>query len=133
GTSQFVTVRDHGNALGDQERRDEVADLAEPKLLDLGIIGRSLGPTVPGTVVGFAVVTALAVGLVVFLVAGDQTPHREPVMCGHEVNGGHGAAARVLVKIGGTRQAGSQLRKNRGFTPPEVANRVTVLSVPFGP
>src|SRR5207302_7805552 len=64
GAAQLVAVEDHGAALGDDERRDEVAALAVTQLQDGGVAGLALDPAVPAAVVVGAVAVALAVGLV---------------------------------------------------------------------
>ena len=53
---------------------------------DLAVVGRALDAAVPGPVVALAVVAALAVGLVVLLVVGDEVAQREAVVGGDEVD-----------------------------------------------
>ncbi len=46
-----------------------------------------------------AVVAAFAVGVVVFVVVGDQVADRKPVVGRHEVDRSVGAATGVLVEV----------------------------------
>ena len=81
----------------------------------------------------FPVVVVLAVGLVVFLVVGDQVPQRETVVRGDEVDRGHRPPGGVLVEIGRAGQPRSELVEGGGLAAPVVAHGVAVLAVPFRP
>src|SRR5262245_54218919 len=69
---ELVAGQDHGGAGGEQENRREVPHLAPTQSIDFLRVGRSLAATVPAQVVVAAVGVALAVGLIVLAVVGDQ-------------------------------------------------------------
>ena len=93
--AELVAAEDHRHALRQQQRRQQVALLTGAQLVDLGIVGRSLGAAVPAAVVALAVAVVLAVRLVVLLVVADEVAQREPVVGGDEVD------ARVRLAAGG--------------------------------
>src|SRR5207244_9479243 len=70
--AHLVAAEDHRDALGQEDRRQEVALLAPAQRPDLGVVGRALHAAVPRPVVALAVVVVLAVGVVVLVVVGDQ-------------------------------------------------------------
>ena len=82
---------------------EEVALLAQPQRVDLGVVGLTLDAAVPGPVVALAVVAALAVGLVVLLVVGHQVPQGEAVVGDDEVDRRDRLAAAVLVEVAASR------------------------------
>ena len=132
GAAQLVAVQQHRHALAEQQRGDEVALLAGPRLEDLGVVGRALHAVVPRAVVALAVVVVLAVGVVVLLVVGHEVAQREAVVGGDEVDAGERAAARVLVEVGGAGEPRGEVAE-RGLAAPEVADGVAVVAVPLGP
>ena len=69
---------EHRDALGEQQGGEEVALLTQPQLPDLGVIGRALDAAVPRPVVALTVGAALAIGLVVLVVVGDQVAQVKP-------------------------------------------------------
>src|SRR5581483_11379611 len=92
GASQLVAVGDHGYALGEQQGGQQVALLALPQREDGGVGGWSFHSVVPRPVVGLAVAVVLPVGVVVFVVVGDQVCEGEPVVRGDEVDRREGSA-----------------------------------------
>ena len=87
-------------ALGEQQGRHDVLDLAQSHRIDLRIVRRASGATIPRAVVAAAVVVVLAVRLVVLVVVGDEVVEREAVMRGDEVNAGPGLAPLAIETIG---------------------------------
>ena len=87
--SELVSVREHRHALGQQERREEIADLAVAQHFDRLVVGRALCAAVPRAVVGFAVVAALQIRVVVLFVVGNEVAHGEAVVGDDEVDGRH--------------------------------------------
>ena len=84
--ADLVAAEQHRDALREEQRGEEVALLARAELEHLGVVGRALGAAVPRAVVALAVGAALAVGLVVLLVVGDEVVEREAVVRGDEVD-----------------------------------------------
>ncbi|SKW50398.1 Uncharacterised protein [Mycobacteroides abscessus subsp. abscessus] len=99
GTADLVSVRQHRRALAQYQGCEDVAHLPGAQRENLRIIGGPFHTAVPGPVVGFAVLIVLAVGLVVFLVVGDQVSQGEPVVSGDEVDTSAGAAPGGLVQV----------------------------------
>ena len=97
------------------------------------VVGRALDPAVPRPVVVGAVPAALAVGVVVLLVVGDQIGEREAVVAGDEVDAGERPAPGGLVEIGATGQAFGQIADGGAALAPVVADRVAELAVPLRP
>jgi hypothetical protein len=62
--AEFVAMQQHRDALGEEQRRDEVAHLPQAQRADRRVVGRPLDAAVPAAIVRFAVGIALAVRLV---------------------------------------------------------------------
>ena len=133
GATQLVAVQQHRHALREQQGGDEVALLAGAQRPHLGVVGGAFGAGVPRPVVRFAVAVALAIGVVVLVVVGDQVLDREPVVRGDEVDRGHRSAAGVLVEVGRASDAGGEFAQRRRFATPEIPHGVAVFAVPFRP
>ena len=103
------------------------------RAVHLRIVRRSLDTAVPGAVVVLAVGVALAVGVVVLVVVGDQVRQREPVVRGDEVDAGHRVARVGLVEVGAAGEPAGEVVDGPGLAPPEVAHRVAVVAVPLRP
>ena len=131
--ADLVAAAQHRHALGQEQRREEVAHLAVPQREDGGVVGRPFDAAVPRAVVLLAVAVVLAVGLVVLLVVRDQIAQREAVVRGDEVDAGVGAPRGALVEVGAAGEAGAEFRQRLVAAAPEVAHRVAVLAVPLGP
>ena len=131
--AQLVAAAEHGNALRQQHRGQQVALLPLAQRQHMGVAGRPLHPAVPAQIVVGAVAVVLAVGLVVFVVVADQVFQGEAVVAGHEVDAGVGAPPALLVQVAGARQPGGQLRGGVPVALPVAANGVPVAAVPFGP
>src|SRR5690606_29207845 len=71
GAADLVAAQDHGDALGEQQRRQQVALLALAQRQDMPIIGGTFDAVVPGVVLVDAIAVALVVGLVVLVVVGN--------------------------------------------------------------
>src|SRR5690606_42145270 len=97
--AHLVAMQKHGYTLRQEERGDEVAHLLLSQRVHFRVVGLALGAMVPGQVVAVAVPVAFAVGLVVFLVVGDEVAEREAVVGGDEVDARVGRAAIVLVQV----------------------------------
>src|SRR6201996_4484822 len=123
GAADLVPAQQHGHALGQQQRADQVAPLAGPQVVDGRVVGRALGPAVPGPVVVGAVPVVLAVGLVVLVVVGDQVVDGEAVVRGDEVDRRGRAPAVVLVQVGRAGDTGRELAQRAGLAAPEVPDR----------
>ena len=98
--------------------------------------GSSVGPSAPQfqeRLWDSPSLLSFAVGVVVLLVVGHQVGQGEAVVGGDEVDGRHGAAARVLVEVGGAGDAGGEFAQRGRLAAPEVADGVAVLAVPFRP
>ncbi|GMA31398.1 hypothetical protein GCM10025875_13900 [Litorihabitans aurantiacus] len=133
GAADLVAVGEHRHALGQQERREEAALAAAAHLEHALVVRRTLRPGVPGTVVGLAVATVLAVGVVVLVVVGDEVREREAVVRRDEVDRGDRLAPRVLVQVARAGQPRRELSEGRGLAAPEVAHGVAVVAVPLRP
>ena len=130
--AELVAAEQHRRAVRQEQRRQEVADLAQPQRDDLGVVRRPLDAAVPRAVVVGAVAVVLAVGLVVLGVVRDHVAQREAVVGGDEVDRGERVAPAVLVEVGGPGQARGE-RVRPGLAAPEVAHRVAVDAVPLAP
>ena len=104
-----------------------------PQCIDLRVVGGSLCAAIPTEVVVVAVAVVLAVGLVVFFVIADQIVQAEAVVGGDEVDAGVRPAAVVFVQVARSAQPGGEFRDGVPVAAPELADRVAVFAVPFGP
>ncbi len=132
GAAHLVAAEQHRDALGEHQRGDEVALLAAAQRGDRPIVGRPLGAAVPRAVVVGAVLAALAVGVVVLLVVGDEVGQREAVVGGDEVDRGERLAAVGGVQVARPGEALGEGGDAR-LPAPEVADRVAVDPVPLRP
>ena len=80
GAADLVAGQEHRHALRQQQRREEVALLPRPQLVDRRIVGRPLDAVVPRAVVALAVAVVFAVGLVVLVVVRHEIAQREAVV-----------------------------------------------------
>ena len=110
GAEELVAAQDHRHALREQQGGDEVAGLAAAQCQDLGVSRRPLDAAVPAPVGVGAVTIALAVGLVVLLVVGDEVGQRKAVVAGDEVDRVQRATA--VVEVGAAAQPGRQLPRS---------------------
>ena len=99
GMAELVASEDHGRALGEQKRRQEIALLARAQFLDRRIVGGALHAVVPGIIVGVTVAIVLAVRLVVLVVIRDEIVQVEPVMRGDEIHAGPRPASALVEEI----------------------------------
>ena len=106
----LIAAADHRNALTAQQRREHVAHLLLPQVVDVLDGGRAFDTAVPGTVVAFAIPIAFAVGIVMLLVVAHQIVHGEAIMCGDEVHGSHRTAAVHLIQVGAAHQTAGEFR-----------------------
>ena len=106
GAAALVAGGDHRDAVGQAQRRDQVGGLAVTQREHVRVVGLALDAAVPGPVVVGAVAVALAVGLVVLAVVGDEVAQREAVVGGDEVDRGVRRPAVVEVEVGGAGQPG---------------------------
>jgi hypothetical protein len=90
----LIAAGEHGHALREHERGEEVAHLALAQVVDLGIVGGAFRAHVPTVVVVGAVGVVVAVGLVVLVVVADEVAEREAVVRGDEVDAGVGVCGR---------------------------------------
>ena len=131
--AQLVAAEQHGHALGEEERGQEVASLARAEDEHLGVVGGAFHAAVPGPVVGLAVPSALPVGVVVLALVAHQVGQGEAVVCGHEVDAGGRSAAVVLVEVGAAGEAAAEIGHHVRLAPPDVAHGVPEASVPLRP
>ena len=129
---ELVAAEQHRGPVGQNERGEEVADLAHAQRVDLRVVRRPLDAAVPGAVVVRPVPVVLVVGLVVLLVVGDEIAQREAVVGGDEVDRRERVAAVGLVQVRGAGEARRE-RVRPGLAAPEVAHRVPVDAVPLAP
>src|SRR5690606_36271855 len=111
----------------------QIALLAFSQGQDGGVVGRSFRAAVPGAVVGMPVPVVFAVGLVVFVVIGNQVVQRKAVMRGNEIHAGPGFAPAPVELVAGCRDAGGKVGGRAGVALPEAAYGVPEPVVPFRP
>ena len=100
------------------------------------MLGSSDGPfdaTVPAVVVVGAILVVLAVGLVVFVVVGDEVTQREAVVGGDEVDAAGRPAPAEAIQVAAAAEPIGKLRNLARVTLPELAHVVAVLAVPLAP
>jgi hypothetical protein len=133
GVAEFVACKDHGHALREHHRRDDVSLLPLAEREDLGIVGRPLGAAVPAFVVIRSIAVPLAVRVVVLLIVAYQILQVEAVVAGHEVDAGVRFPAAVRVEVAAPAKPGRKFRHDATVPFPEPPYRVAVLAVPLRP
>ena len=108
GSAHLIAHEKHRRAGGQKLQCEEVLDLTIAQRLDFRIVGRPLRTAVPAQIIIGAIAVALAVGLVVLPVVGDQIVEREAIMAGHEIDALFGLALLVTVKVRATQDPCSQ-------------------------
>ena len=103
GPTQLIAAEQHGHALAEQQRRQQVAPLAGAQGEDRGVVGGALDAAVPGAVPGLAVTIAVAVGTVVLVVVADQVEQGEAVVGGDEVDARGRGTSLVGIEVGASR------------------------------
>src|SRR5687767_14406704 len=81
----------------------------------------------------FAVVIIFAVGFVMLFVVRNQVVQRETIVGGNKVNAGVRFAFIVFVKIRTSGKAVGKFSQGTFFAPPEIADAIAVLAIPFAP
>ncbi len=133
GTAALVAGREHGHAGRQQQGGQQVGRLAVSQAHDVGVVGLTLDPTVPRSVVIGAVAVVVAVRLVVLLLVRHQVAQGEAVVGGDEVDGRERQPVVIAVQVAGSGQPRGEVPHPVAATPPEVADRVAVLVVPLAP
>ena len=131
GAQELVARQDHRHALRDHEGRHQVPDLPAADREHGRIVGRSLDAAVPAPVGVAAVAVPLAVGLVVFLVVGDQVVQGEAVVAADEVDRVERSAA--CVEVVAAAESRGQGRGHAGIAAPESPDVVAIPAVPVRP
>ena len=132
GAAEFVAGADHRGALRQNQRSQQIAQLAPPQRLYVSIVGGSLGAAIPGPVVGVAIAIALAIRLVVLIIVGDEVAQGEPVMRGDEIDARPRSSATKVELVGRSAQARRQGFRAR-LAAPEVAHVIAKPIVPLAP
>ena len=107
--------------------------MPQPIGQDPGIVGLALDAVILRPIVALAVTVALAIGLVVLLLVGDEVGQREPVVGRDEVDARMGTTAVRGVQVGTSGQAVAEVRQRLGRAAPEVPDRVPIAAVPLRP
>src|SRR5688500_15922870 len=104
----LVTRQQHGDALGENQRGQEVALLLPPECLARRVVGRSLGPTVPTVVLVGAVLIIVTIRVVVLVIVADQVVQCEAIMAGDEIDASRRLAPVILIEVATAAQAGGK-------------------------
>ena len=129
----LVAMRQHRHALGEGERRDEVAHHPKARV-ENSLIGRvALDAPVAADVVVVAVAIVLAVRLVVLLLVAHEVVQRVAVVRRDEVDARVRAAPARLIDVARAGKPRRQLRNMPGIALPEVPHGISILPVPLRP
>src|SRR5205823_8198446 len=126
-------VRQHRNALGKRECRDQVAHDSVANGQRGGVGRLTLDAPVATEVIVGAILVLFAIAFVVLCFVADEVAKREAVVRNDEVHTRVGAATAGLVDITRAGKPRRQVADGSAVAPPELPNRVSVLSVPFRP
>src|SRR5208337_1651082 len=132
GVPAVITRQQHGHALREKQRGEEIAGLAVAERPDGGVGAFPFLAAVPTVVVVVAVAVVVAIGKVVFVVVADESAQTEPVVAGDEIDAGMGMTAAVVVEIGTAAQAGGEFTGGTG-TLPKATDFIAIASIPLGP
>src|SRR5579871_2981240 len=108
--AQLVAGQQHGHALRQKQRGDQVAFLLFAQRVDGGVLRRPFLAAVPAIVVIGAVVIVLAVGFVVLVVVADEVLQVEAIMARDEIDARERLAAIVAKKIGAAAERSEERR-----------------------
>src|SRR5690606_18938502 len=100
---------------------------------DCRIIGLSLYPTVPRTIVRLTVTVVFAIGFVVLLIVRNEISQCKAIMSSNKVDAGVWTATGRFVQIRTASDAKGEFPQTLFFAPPEIANAVAIAAVPFRP
>ncbi len=136
----LVSGGEHGHPGREQQGGEKAARQPAAQRQNVGVVGQALDPAVPGPVVVRPVAPALAVGVVVLAVVGDQVAQGEAVVGGDEVDRCERAAATGLEDVGRAAERVGQVAGTAVTGPglavapePDLAHRVAEAVVPLGP
>jgi hypothetical protein len=83
--SHLIARQEHGYALREEQRRQEIAVLPLAELVYGLIAGWTFGPAIPTYVVIVSVAVFFAVRFVVFALVADQIAESETVVASYEI------------------------------------------------
>src|SRR5262249_32283449 len=93
GAQHFIAALQHGDALGQEKRRQDAPHFGFPYIRHLVVLGRTFLSAIPTVVVVLAVAILFAIGFVVLLVVGNQVVQGKAVVASDEVDAGVRPAA----------------------------------------
>ena len=131
--AKFVPAEQHRHAARDQQRQQEVLDLAFPDGVDLVIGCVTFRAVILGEILGRAVVVVLTVRFIVLLPIAHEILQREAVVTGDEIDARVGAFAGLGVDVGAAADALGEHTKQPIVAAPEPSHVVAVLTVPLRP
>ena len=133
GAAVFIAAAQHGHALAEQQRSQEVAFLAGAQLVCGFVWGFAFRAEVPAFVLVMAVAAVFAIGLVVFFLVGHQVVQRVAVVGGDEVDAGAGQPPVGFVEVAAAGEPVGHFGNLPFIALPEFAHAIAVLAVPLGP
>src|SRR5947207_15938271 len=97
--TDLVTGANHGYALRQHQRSEEVPLLACTQFIDSAVRGRPFRSAIPRTIVIVAIAIILAISFIVFLVVRNEIGEREAVVRGDKIDAGGRRAPTRFVQI----------------------------------
>src|SRR5436305_3235643 len=129
----FISTHEHGHAPRDEQNRRKVLDLPLAQRLNVGIARCSLDATIPAQVIVDAVPVILTIGLVVFVIVGNQVIQGEAIVTGDEIDAVDRHAPLILVEIRAARDPRGNGADQPRVTFDKAAHIVAEAPVPFRP
>ena len=130
---ELVAHRQHRRAARQQQRGEQVADVARAAGANGDVGRRALDAVIPGMVGVGAVAVVLAVRLVVLGRVGDEVGEREAVVRGDEVDRPRRRPRACREDIGRAGETGREFAREARVAAPEAPHRVAIAVVPFAP
>ena len=110
----LVAHGEHRRAAGEEQRGEQVADVAPAAGVDAGVVGGAFDAVVPGVVGVGTVAVVLAVRPVVLVLEGDDVRQREAVMRSDEIDAARRRLGRLPENIARAGETGGEFGRRPG-------------------
>src|SRR5208337_3352082 len=129
----FIAAEQHRHPAGDEQREQEVLDLAPADRFDAWIGRVTFQAVIVAEILIDPVAATLAVGSIMLFTKAHQVVEREPVMTGHVVDAALRTLTGLRINIGAAADAARKCAEQPLIAAPKAAHIVTKPAIPFGP
>ncbi len=129
----LIPHQQHRRSLGHEQDRQHILDLAQAQVIHVLISGRPFHPAVPTKVIICSIAVVLSVGLIVFVIVGNQVIERESIVAGNKVDATVWLPIWLLKEIRAPRDTRRQPKDGSRVSLDKAPYVVTKLPIPLRP